>query len=236
MKLSFVVPVYNEEKRIEPAIQGVLAFKKDLPHESEWIFVDDGSTDRTEEIARKALGGAPYRWIKFVSNRGKGRAVREGMLAAGGDYIFFSDADLSTPLSEYEQLLEALKNGSDVAVGSRGPGARIVVHQGFLRETMGRTFNFIARLFTFKGIRDSQCGFKGFRRQAAQRLFQLQKISGFSFDAEIIYLAQKLNYQVAEVPVTWINSKDSKVRMIRDSTRMLMDLLRIPWLHRKFRP
>ena len=231
--LSFVVPLYNEEKRIQKTIHEIIAFRGKLSYQNEWIFVDDGSKDATERLARRALGETPYRWIRLESNQGKGRAVQKGILEARGDYVLFSDADLSTPLPEFERLLQMLRDGYDVAIGSRSlPGSRVLVHQSWLRETMGKTFNLLARVLTFKRIRDSQCGFKAFRREVAQKLFSLQKISGFSFDTEIIYLAQQQGLKIAEVPVTWINSKDSKVRMIRDSFWMLVDLFRIRWLHR----
>lgn len=231
MKLSFVIPVYNEEKRIENTVQGVRDFAKKLTDEVEWIFVDDGCTDRTEQLAQGQLGEFHHRWIKLGHNQGKGRAVQRGMLEARGDVVLFMDADLSTPPEEYEQLLKPLEEGYDIAVGSRGAGSHVLVHQIWLRETMGRIFNRIARLLTFKQIGDSQCGFKAFRREAAHRLFRLQKIAGFAFDAEIVFLAQKLGYRIAEVPITWVNSPDSKVRIIRDSVQMLVDLLRIRWLH-----
>lgn len=233
MKVSFIIPLYNEERRIEKTIREITAFRSRLPYENEWIFVDDGSRDATEPLTRSLLGAMTYRWIKLEKNQGKGRAVQKGMLAAGGDYLFFVDADLSTPLPEFEKLLRALKEGYEVAIGSRGlPESRVLIHQSWIRETMGKMFNRIGRLLAFGPIGDSQCGFKGFRREAARKLFPLQKISRFSFDAEIIYLAQRLHFRIREVPVTWVNSRESRVRIIQDSLQMLIDLLRIRWLHR----
>ena len=237
MLISFVVPIYNEEKRIRNAIRQIADFQKGLSYESEWIFVDDGSTDATERLARQELSVLPsYRWLRLDSNQGKGRAVQKGVLEAKGDYIFFTDVDLSVPLPEFENLLKPLKDGYDVAIGSRGlADSRVLVHQSWVRETMGKAFNCFARALAFRQIRDSQCGFKAFRRHVARKLFTLQKINGFSFDAELIYLAQRLSLRIAEIPVTWVNSKDSKVQMIRDSCQMLMDLFRIRWLHRNLR-
>lgn len=236
MRLSFIVPLYNEEERIEKSIREISEFRRTLPYETEWIFVDDGSRDRTETLAREALGSQPYRWIRFERNQGKGRAVQQGMLQATGDYLFFTDADLSTPLGEYRKLLHALEAGSDVAIGSRGlVDSDVALHQNWVRESMGKIFNRVARLLTFKGIRDSQCGFKAFRREAAQHLFSQQKIAGFSFDAEILYLAQKQGDRIAEVGVRWVNSKASKVRMIRDSLGMLIELIKIRWHHRNLK-
>lgn len=233
MRISFVIPMHNEEKRIQKTVREIRAFRQNFPWDSEWIFVDDGSTDATEKVAREELGGMPYRWIRFEKNQGKGRAVQRGMLEATGDFVFFTDADLSTPLPEYERLLQPLQNGYDVALGSRALAeSRVQVHQNFIRETMGKVFNRIARLFSFKGIWDSQCGFKGFRKDVARELFQEQKIRGFAFDAEIVYLAQKKGYRLAEIPVTWRNSPQSRVRMVKDSLQMFFDVVRIKWLHR----
>lgn len=233
MFLSFIVPLYNEEKRIVRSLQEILVFQKELPCQNEWIFVDDGSFDSTERLAREVLGGTPYQWIRFPSNQGKGRAVQKGMLEARGDYLFFIDADLSILPAEYILLLTELQKGYDVAIGSRAlQDSRVLVHQSWLREKMGKIFNLIARAFTFKEIRDSQCGFKAFRREVAHELFSLQKIKGFSFDAEILYLAQKKGYRIAEVPVTWKNFPYSRVHILKDSIRMFIDVIRIPWIHR----
>jgi dolichyl-phosphate beta-glucosyltransferase len=236
MRLSFVIPLYNEEKRIQKSCREIIKFRKSLPFENEWIFVNDGSTDRTELLAREELGTLPYRWLNLKENQGKGWAVRQGVLEATGDYIFFSDADLSTPLSEYEGLLRALQDSFSLAIGSRALSeSQVLVRQNWVRQTMGRIFNRIARTLAFQGIRDSQCGFKGFKRDVAWKLFSLQKIKGFSFDAEIIYLAQRLGFQIAEIPVTWVNSGESKVDMFRDSFQMLVDLFRIRSLHQDLR-
>jgi len=236
MRLSFVIPLYNEEKRIQKSCREIIKFRKSLPFENEWIFVNDGSTDRTELLAREELGTLPYRWLNLKENQGKGWAVRQGVLEATGDYIFFSDADLSTPLSEYARLLKVLEDSFSLAIGSRALSeSQVLVRQNWVRQTMGRIFNRIARMLAFQGIRDSQCGFKGFKRDVAWKLFSLQKIKGFSFDAEIIYLAQKLGFQIAEIPVTWVNSGESKVDMFRDSFQMLVDLFRIRSLHQDLR-
>jgi len=236
MKVSFIVPLFNEKKRIVKAVREISDFRRFFPYENEWLFVDDGSTDGTEALARQELGAMPYRWVRLESNQGKGRAVQRGMFEAEGDFLLFTDADLSTPLAESEKLLRTLKDGYDIAIGSRGlKESQVLVHQNWFRETMGKTFNGFARLLTFKEIHDSQCGFKAFRREAAKELFGLQKLSGFSFDAEILYLAQNLGYRIAEIPVTWVNSPDSRVRIVRDSLSMLRDLFRIRRLHRNLK-
>lgn len=231
--LSIVIPSFNEEKRIAPTLEQILVYLQKQPYPSEVILVDDGSRDRTVEIAEEKLASFPHRILQQEINQGKGAAVKRGMLEARGKYLLFTDADLSIPIKEVELLIANLERGFDIAIGSRAlPGSRVEVRQNLLRETMGKIFNRIARLVSFKKIHDSQCGFKCFRREAAQSLFQVQKLKGFCFDAEILYLAQKKGYQIAEVPVTWRNSPNSRVRILRDSCQMLADLVRIPWIHR----
>lgn len=232
-RLSIVIPSFNEEKRLAPTLEQIMAYLQKQKYASEILVVDDGSRDRTIEVAQEKLAGFPHRILTQGFNQGKGAAVKRGMLEAGGEYLLFTDADLSTPIEEVEFLILKLENGFDVAIGSRDlADSRVEIHQNFLRETMGKTFNRIARLVSFKKIRDSQCGFKCFRREAARDLFQAQKLKGFSFDAEILYLAQKKGYRIAEVPVTWRNSPHSRVRILEDSLRMLWDVIRIPWIHR----
>lgn len=155
------------------------------------------------------------------------------MMEALGEFVLFCDADLSTPIEEVEKMLKALENGADVAFGSRAmPESDVQIHQNFVRETMGKIFNLFARVFAFRGIRDSQCGFKCFKRQVAREIFSRAKIDGFCFDAEIAYLAQRLGYIIQEVPVIWRNEPESKVHIVSDPLKMFCDLLRIRWLHR----
>lgn len=230
--LSVVVPAYNEEKRLPQTLNEVLAFLKCQSYESEIVLSDDGSLDRTVTLAREILEGFPHQILTTPRNRGKGYAVRQGMLAANGRYILFTDADLSTPIEEVSRFLTCLEKDQDVVIGSRAlPGSRVEIHQNFLREAMGKIFNRIARIFTFKGIYDSQCGFKCFRRDAARRLFSEQKLDGFSFDVEIVYLAQKAGLRILEIPVTWRNSAQSRVEVLRDPLRMFWDVLKIRKLH-----
>lgn len=230
--LSVVIPAYNEEKRLPQSVAAVLDFLRKQPFAAEVIISDDGSQDRTVAIAGELLKGFPHQILLTPENRGKGHAVRQGMLAATGDYIFFTDADLSTPIEEVSKFLQHLEKDQDVVIGSRGlPGSRVEIHQNFLRETMGKVFNFIAQIWTFKGVHDSQCGFKGFRREAARKLFGMQKLDGFSFDVEIVYLAQKLGLRLLELPVIWRNSAQSRVQVLRDPVLMFRDVLRIRRLH-----
>jgi dolichyl-phosphate beta-glucosyltransferase len=168
---------------------------------------------------------------------GKGAAVRMGVLNAKGRFILFMDADGATPLDEIPKLLAAIEKGHDVAIGSRvvqHPG-EVKVKTSFHRRFIGRTFAFFVNLFAFEGIADTQCGFKIFRREAAAAIFSMQKTTGFAFDVEILFLARRLSLSIIEIPVNWVAQPGSKVNLITDSIRMLWDISRIHWLHRKLR-
>ena len=230
--LSVVIPAYNEEKRLSQSLAAVMDFLKKQPYGSEIIVSDDGSQDRTVALAKELLKEFPHQVLVTPQNRGKGHAVRQGMLAATGAYVLFTDADLSTPIEEVTRFLARLEKDQDVVIGSRAlPDSQVKIHQNFLRETMGKVFNLIAQRWAFKGIHDSQCGFKCFRREAVQKLFSLQKLDGFSFDVEIVYLAQKFGLRLLELPVIWRNSVQSRVQVLRDPLVMFWDVLRIRSLH-----
>lgn len=230
--LSVVIPTYNEEKRLPQSLGAVIEFLKKQSYTSEIIVADDGSTDRTVPVAAELLQAVPHKVLTTPQNKGKGHAVRRGVLEARGEYVLFTDADLSTPIEEVARFLPHLEKDQDVVIGSRAlPGSQVMIHQNALREAMGKVFNSIARFFAFKGIHDSQCGFKCFRREAARRLFGLQKLEGFSFDVEIVFLAQKLGFRLLELPVIWRNSAQSRVRVLWDPLVMLWDVLRIRSLH-----
>ncbi len=233
IELTVVIPTYNEEKRIGGTLDSVVAFLRAQKYVSEIIIADDGSHDDTYRVIEKHLGNFPYQIVRNTVNHGKGFVVRQGMLLARGKYILFTDADLSTPITEVSRFLEYLREGYDVVIGSRAlDDSRVEIHQKPLREFMGKAFNRLACLLVFRGIRDSQCGFKCFRHDAAKEIFSKQRLNGFSFDAEIIFLAQKEGFRIKEEPVIWRNSFQSRVRLVTDPVRMFWDLLKIRWMHR----
>ena len=231
--LSIVIPCFNEEKRLSHTLDKILSYLRRQNYSWEILVSDDGSTDSTAKLAEEKLGTLPHKLLRNLYNEGKGEAVKRGMLESHAPYVLFTDADLSTPIEEVEKLLTQLQDGFDVAIGSRGLAtSQVEVPQNFFRQSMGKIFNRIARLVSFKQIHDSQCGFKCFRRDAAQSLFKAQKLKGFSFDAEIMYLAQKRGLRIAEVPIIWRNSPASRVHILKDSFLMFLDIFRIPWIHR----
>ncbi|MBI4711045.1 MAG: glycosyltransferase family 2 protein [Candidatus Omnitrophica bacterium] len=231
--ISIVIPAYNETGRIGKTLQSIRRYVTACGSDYEVIVSDDGSTDGTCELVQKEAQGLNYRLLRGAQNKGKGHAVRWGMLAAQGDIVLFTDADLSTPIEELEKIIPLLDSGVDVVIGSRAlPQSDVQVHQNFIREGMGKIFNWFARVLVFRGVRDSQCGFKAFRKEAAQRLFSQSKIDGFCFDAEIVYLAQKNGCRLIETPVVWKNDPQSKVHIFSSPWEMFLDLFKIRWLHR----
>ncbi len=229
--LSVVIPAHNESARLPSTLQAVLSLLQSREEPFEVVVVDDGSTDDTADMVQRICREAPeVRLLRHPAQCGKGAAVRNGMLNARGEYLLFTDADLSAPIADAERLLEPLKNGYDVAFGSRGLRPEwITLRQSRFREAAGRLFNLWTRGIARLDFRDTQCGFKAFRRQAAETIFARQRISGFGFDVEVLYLARKYGYRVLEVPVHWAHSEGSTVHMLRDSVRMFLDLLRIRW-------
>jgi dolichyl-phosphate beta-glucosyltransferase len=229
-----IVPAYNEVSRL-PALLDRLDRDIDrlLADTSmllvDVIVVDDGSTDATASVvdAYDGLGGR-LNLLRLDRNRGKGAAVRAGMRAATGERALVLDADMSTPLEDVVPLTRALDAGCDLAIGSRSiPGSRVLVHQPLYRELMGKTFNVLLRLLTGVPWRDTQCGFKLFSVAATRPLFDLQRIDGFAFDAELCVNARRLGLGVAEVPIRWVNHPDTHVTLVRSSLRMLLDLFHI---------
>ncbi|HEY9856419.1 MAG TPA: dolichyl-phosphate beta-glucosyltransferase [Stenomitos sp.] len=231
--LSIVVPAYNEALRLGPTLK---AIERHLDGRSyEILVVDDGSRDETGVVA---AGYPCVQVLRQEPNQGKGAAVRRGMLAARGEWVLFSDADLSTPIEEFETLMQAAeRTGAPVAIASRGLWqARIEVSQPLYRVLMGKIYNLMVQVILLPGIWDTQCGFKLFEREAARAIFARTSLDGFGFDAESLYIARRLGYRIVEVPVRWRNDPDTKVSAWRDSLRMFRELWRIRRLHRKLRP
>jgi len=238
--LSVVVPAFNEERRLPALLDRLVNDGEAVVHAAgatllDVVIVDDGSTDATPSILAAAASRLTFvNVITFGENRGKGAAVRAGVLSASGERILVTDVDLSTPLDDLASLAAAVDGGADVAIGSRSmKGSQVLVHQPRHRELMGKTFNLLLRMATGIPWRDTQCGFKLFRAEAARRLFALQRVDGFAFDAELCVNARRLGIGVAEVPVTWRDNGDTRVHLIRSSARMAADLVRIAWRARK---
>ncbi len=225
--LSIIIPTYNEEERIIPTIGAIASHVSGLDFEWELIVADDGSSDSTLALVRD-LGFVNLRPLEAERNGGKGSAVRRGMLAARGSYVLFADADNSTPIEELDKLLSKVRDdGYDVAIGSRAADGAEVANKSLFRKVLSGGLNWIvSTLFQIK-VKDTQCGFKLFSAEAAQRLHQAQTIDGFSFDLEILYLADKLGYRIAEVPVSWYDAPGSKVDTTKEMQRFLRDLVKI---------
>lgn len=229
--VSVVIPTYCEEMRIGATLGSVVGYLAAQPYSAEVIVADDGSTDRTAQVVLEASSGAvvPVRLMRRAQNRGKGYTVREGMLAARGARRLFSDADLSTPIDELGNLLRVMDNtGAGVVIGSRAlPDSVLEVRQPWYRESMGRAFNRIVRCVGLTEFPDTQCGFKLFTADAAQRVFPLQTVERFGFDVEILWIARSLGIRVEQVPVRWIDSPQSRVSPVSDAGRMFLDVLRV---------
>ena len=224
--LSIVIPAYNECARIEATLERVLSCVEAQGWDAEVLVVDDGSTDDTTEIVQRWMEQHDrLHLIKNDGNRGKGYSVRNGLLQAAGDVVMFTDADLSAPMEEADFLLKAIENGADVAIGSRWMDRkRQTIHQPLYRQFFGRCFNAITRLVMGLPYKDTQCGFKAFRREAAQVIFRLQRIERWGFDPEILFIARKLRYDVREVSVTWGHDERSRMSYLKDGMKMLEEM------------
>ena len=226
--LSIIIPAYNEEKRIPNTLLKLLNYLSTKSYQWEIILVDDGSTDRTSEIAREVIKNNSLTVIKNHLNQGKGYSVKRGVLSSTGNVLLFSDADLSTPIEELDKMLLWIDKGYDIVIGSRAlPESIIETRQPWYRQLMGKTFNLLVQSLVLKGFNDTQCGFKCFTRESAFRVFTLQRLTGFAFDVEILYIAQKCSFKIKEQPVRWINSPESKVRLLKGPLSMILELLKI---------
>jgi len=231
--ISIVIPAYNEERRLGFTLDAIIAYLSARPWRfAEVVVVDDGSRDGTAGLAERFGSANPLiRLVRNPGNRGKGFSVRNGVLQAKGEWILFTDADLSAPIEELGKLEEAVEaNAADIAIGSRALDRSLIqIHQSWFRETAGRIFNLCLRLLTGLPYMDTQCGFKLYRAEAAGEIFRRQRLEGFGFDAEVLYIAKRLGYRCVEVPVRWSHSEGTKVSMFRDSLDMFLDLLRVRW-------
>jgi glycosyltransferase involved in cell wall biosynthesis len=237
-KYSIVIPAYNEASRLGSTLDRVLNYVISQCWDAEVIIVNDGSRDRTADLVWEYTQQYPFlRLIENPGNRGKGYSVRNGMLNAVGDVLLFSDADLSSPIEEAPKLFHAIEDGADIAIGSRWlkPDTQ-TKRQSLLRQFYGRAFNVALRVLLGLRQKDTQCGFKAFTRAAAQRIFPQQQIERWGFDPEILYLAHRYRFSVAEVPVAWAHVEGTRISPLRDGLRMFGEVLKIRWnaLSRKY--
>jgi glycosyltransferase involved in cell wall biosynthesis len=227
--LSIVIPAYNEGARIEAALESVLSCVAERNWNAEVLVVDDGSTDTTAAIVTRWMQTHPnLQLIHNEGNRGKGYSVRNGLLQAVGQIVMFTDADLSAPIEEAERLFAAIDEGADVAIGSRWlDKQKQTIHQPLYRKFFGRCFNLVTRVMMGLPYKDTQCGFKAFRREAAQTIFRLQTIERWGFDPEILFIARKLKYRIVEVPVSWGHDERSRISYLKDGMKMLEEMFEI---------
>lgn len=232
--LSIIIPAYNEERRLPPSLEKVVAFLQRQAYKSEVLVVENGSTDRTREVVQAFIDAhqdaeGKVRLALLHSSPGKGAAVKVGMLAAQGDYRFICDADLAMPIEEIVKFLPPIQPPEmfDIAIASREAPGAVRYNEPLYRHIMGRVFNFLVRMMAVPGIQDTQCGFKMFTRQAALHLFPLQQIEGWSFDVEVLYIARQHGLRLIEVPINWYYQEDSRVRPLHDTINMVRELIKI---------
>ncbi|HZU87466.1 MAG TPA: dolichyl-phosphate beta-glucosyltransferase [Anaerolineaceae bacterium] len=224
---SLILPVHNEEDRLPGALDKAEAFFATQPFSVEILVVENGSQDRTLEIARQYAQRLPYVRVFHEERRGKGLAVQRGMMEAKGEYRFFADVDYSMPIDQVVQFLPPLLLDSQVTIASREAKGAVRYGEPRYRHLIGRVFNTLVRWFALPGLQDTQCGFKCFRGDIADAVFPLQTITGWTFDVEVLYIARLMGYRIQEVPVPWYYNGNSKVRVMKDSLRMFSDLLAI---------
>ena len=225
--LSIIIPAHNEERRLPGSLEKIVAFLEKQDYQAEVIVVDNGSRDNTSGVVEGFMARYPFISLIREERRGKGLAVKLGMLAARGEYLFLCDADLSMPIEEVANFLPPQLEDYDVAIASREvEGARRYGEPPH-RHLMGRVFNLIVRLLAVRGFQDTQCGFKCFRREVARDIFSRQTMEGWGFDVEVLFIAQKRGYRIVEVPINWYYMANSRVRPIRDSIRMFREVLQV---------
>ena len=230
--ISIIIPAFNEAERLPETLKRIVAFIKAQRFITELIVVDNASSDATKEIVMEFCSQYPFLKYLHQAIRGKGAAVRTGILAAQGDYLLICDADLAVPIEEVGKFLSPEVKDFDIVIGSREAMGAMRYNEPFYRHLMGRVFNLIIRALLLPGLYDTQCGFKCFRRDVARELFALNRINGWSFDVEILYLARQKGFRIIEVPVNWYYGEKSKVRPVRDTWSMLKEVF---WIRKHWK-
>ena len=225
--LSIIIPAHNEESRLPRTLEQVFHFLEEQHYPAEVIVVENGSSDHTYEIAEEFTHKHPNLTALREENRGKGNAIRRGILEAQGEYRFICDADLSMPIEELPKFLPPTLTDFDIAIGSREAPGAIRYNEPSYRHLRGRAINLVIRMFILPGLNDTQCGFKCFHANAAEALFRQQTLPGWSFDIEILYLARRKKLRLREIPIQWYFDPESKVSAVRDAVRMIGDIFRI---------
>ncbi|MBL8062955.1 MAG: glycosyltransferase family 2 protein [Anaerolineales bacterium] len=225
--LSIIIPAHNEENRLPRTLEQIFSFLEKQGYKSEVLVIENGSTDRTLELAAEFQKDHSNLTVIHEERRGKGNAVQRGMLAAQGEYRFICDADLSMPIEELPKFVSPIMKDFDIAIGSREAPGAIRYNEPPYRHLGGRAINLIIRLFILPGLNDTQCGFKCFRAEATESIFRHQTLTGWSFDIELLFLARRKKLRIREVPIQWYFDPDSKVNAVSDALRMIGDIFRI---------
>ncbi len=225
--LSIIIPAHNEEHRLPATLDTVHRFLEAQSYSAEVLVIENGSHDRTLEIAEDYARRMPELRVLHESGRGKGLAVRAGMLAARGEYRFICDADLSMPIEEVNRFIPPVLPDMDIAIASREAPGAVRYDEPAFRHFTGRAFNLVVRVLGLPGLQDTQCGFKCFRAAVAEKLFPRQTILGWTFDVEVLFIARKYGYRIVEIPIPWYYNPESKVNVLRDAYQVGRDLIRI---------
>ena len=225
--LSIIIPAYNEERRLPASLDKILAYLAQQPYAAEVIVVENGSSDGTAAVVERMRASHPSVRLMRAKTRGKGNAVREGMEAARGQWLFMADADLAMPITELSKFFPPHGPHYDVAIASREAPGAVRYDEPPMRHLMGRVFNGLVKLLAVPGFQDTQCGFKCFRREVAREVFARQTLTGWGFDVEVLYIARKRGYRIVEIPIDWYYQTDSRVRPVEDTLRMVRELLTV---------
>jgi dolichyl-phosphate beta-glucosyltransferase len=229
--LSIIIPAYNEETRLPASLEQIIDFAGQQSFGIEVVVVDDGSADRTPTLVDEFHDRFPFISVVRNPHRGKGYAVKTGMLSARGEYLFLCDADLSMSIGQVVTFFAPHERGYDIVIGSREVDGAQRYDEPAYRHLMGRVFNQIVHLFAVRGFQDTQCGFKSFKRDVARRVFSLQTMDGFGFDVEILFIAQRLGYHIFELPIAWYHVSNSRISPLRDTFKMFRDVVQVRWNH-----